>query len=181
MARQESQPAATAKTTLQQHICALSAGCNVDDSALKRHNIDIPTLKKLGEAYRMGWLHNVLSRITPLTMRRRDDYLTMADIFIETEEAAGKLLDRFDADLELFCSVAEIHVTEHMTSKNVSEELRAHVDLYNDIAEVLYRKFNEMDRRDPIQSLVASPIVTGATNPFIKDFIDDRFDRKKKH
>lgn len=150
----------------------------MDRSAIERRGLDETTVNKLTEAYRMGWLHNVLSRITPLTMRRRDDYLNMADLFIESPEAAKKLLDRFDADLEMFCSVAEIQVTEHMTSKTVSDELKAHVELYNDIAKVLYKKFDDIEKRDPIQSLAMTPITTEATNPFITEFMKEKFPKK---
>jgi len=151
----------------------------MDKGAIDRRGLDESTVNKLTEAYRMGWLHNVLSRITPLTMRRRDDYLNMADLFIDTPEAAHKLLDRFDADLEMFCSVAEIQVTEHMTSKTVSDELKAHVELYNDIAGVLYGKFKgDVEKRDPIQSLAMTPITTDSTNPFIAEFMKEKFPKK---
>jgi hypothetical protein len=102
--------------------------------------------------------------------------MAMADIFITKPEDAEHLLDRFDADLELFCSVAGISVTEHMTVATVSDELRAHVQLYVDVAKLLAKKF-DIEQRDPIQSLVESPIMMDATNPFIKEFMDERFDR----
>ena len=145
------------------------------EAADKRH-IGEKNANKLEEAYQAGWLHNVLSRITPLTMRRRQDYIVMADLFIENDEAAEHVLDRFDSDLELFCSVADITVTKHMTSANVSDELRAHVDLYNEIAEIFYNKF-DIEKRDPVQNLTLSPIMNESTNPFIKEFMDDRFNR----
>lgn len=149
---------------------------NKDLVAIERRNLSDAAVKKLEESCNAGWLHNVLSRITPLTMRRRDDYITMADIFITTPEESNSLLDRFDADIELFCSMAEISVTKHMTRHTVSEELKAHVDLYCDISEILTRKFG-IDLRDPILMLVESPIMLEATNPFIKEFMDERFER----
>jgi len=154
-----------------------STGCYVDSAAARRMEIDMPKLRKLADAYRMGWLHNVLSRITPLTLQRRDDYIAMADLFIETAESAEHVLDRFDADLELFCSVAEIQVTPHMTMHSVSDELSAHTSLYQEIAEVFYRKF-DIEHRDPIRNLTLSPIMSEHSNPFIKEFMDSRFKRK---
>ena len=145
--------------------------------AIERRNLDDVTINKLAEATEAGWLHNVLSRITPLTMRRRDDYIAMADIFITTTDEAESLLDRFDADIELFCSMAEISVTKHMTVDNVSDELKAHVDLYCEIATLMANKFG-IENRDPIKMLVESPIMLEATNPFIKEFMDERFERK---
>lgn len=149
---------------------------NRDLVAIEKRNLSDSTVNKLEDSCESGWLHNVLSRITPLTMRRREDYITMTDIFITTAEESNALLDRFDADIELFCSMAEISVTKHMTRENVSEELKAHVDLYCDINDLLVQKF-EIEARDPIQMLVESPIMNEATNPFIKEFMDERFER----
>ena len=154
-----------------------AAGCYVDGDAAQKRGIEMQQIRKLADAYRMGWLHNVLSRITPLTLQRRDDYVTMADLFIENAEDAEHVLDRFDADLELFCSVAEIQVTPHMTKENVSEELQSHVSLYEEIAQVFHDKFGT-ERRDPIKSLTESPIMSEHSNPFIKEFMDTRFKRK---
>ncbi len=148
-----------------------------DLKAVERWNLTAQTLKKLGEAYRMGWLHNVMSRITPLTLQRRDDYLAMSDIFIQDAETAKHVLDRFDADLELFCSVASIQVTEHMTIETVSDELSAHASLYAEVQEIFVKKFG-LEARDPIAMLALNPITDEFTNPFIKEFIDERFDRK---
>lgn len=164
---------------LTQRFCDLSAGCEVDSRAVDRWQANLPTLRKLGEGYRMGWLHNVLSRITPLTMQRKDDYIMMADLFVLNSEEAEHILDRFDGDLELFCSMAEIVVTPHMTINNVSDELRAHINLYLDIQEVMCRKFTDVQRRDPIENLTQSPIMSENSNPFIKDFIDQKFGRNK--
>lgn len=147
-----------------------------DLTAIARRNLDNVTLAKYEETFSSGWLHNVLSRITPLTLRRKDDYIAIADIFITNSEDADLLLDRFDADIELFCSMAEISVTEHMTVENVSDELKAHVGLYCDVCDLLVHKFG-VERRDPIRTLVESPIMMEATNPFIKEFMDERFER----
>jgi hypothetical protein len=147
-----------------------------DNDAISRRGLGDMMVQKLEEAFNEGWLHNVLSRITPLTLRRRDDYMAMTDVFVGDADAANHLLDRFDADLELFCSVAGISVTSHMSVNTVSEELRAHVALYMDVATLLTKKF-KIVQRNPIEMLVESPIMMEATNPFIKEFMDDRFNR----
>ena len=154
----------------------LTAGCAVDAAAARRLGLETPTLKKLAEAFRAGWLHNVMSRITPLTMQRMDDYVSMAELFVLDAESATHVLDRFDSDLELFCSVGDITVTEHMSMTNVSDELKAHVLLYTTIGAVFERKFN-LPVRDPIRRLTTSPIMSEFSNPFIKEFIDQRFNR----
>lgn len=163
--------------TLKDQACRISAGGDVDEAAVERWGVDLASLKKLGEAYRMGWLHNVMSRITPLTMRRRDDYLIMADIFVVDEEVAESILDRFDSDLELFCSMAQIQVTEHMTMDSVSEELRSHIDLYTDIADILCGKFG-LDNRNPIEMITSSTNLLEDENDFILEFVDTHFKRK---
>lgn len=151
---------------------------NMDDNAVERWGVDLVALKKLSEAYRMGWLHNVLSRITPLTMRRRDDYLKMADIFVLDESTAESILDRFDSELELFCSMAQIQITEHMTMNSVSEEIRSHIDLYMDIANILCEKF-DLEPRDPIQMLTSSTNFLEDENDFILEFVDTHFKRNE--
>lgn len=163
---------------MSERFYQLSAGCYVDVAAVKRRDIDLPTVRKLAEWFRMGWLHNVLSRITPLTMHRMDDYVVMADLFVEDAETANHVLDRFDSDLELFCSVADIQVTEHMTAATVSDELKAHVSLYKSVSTLFESKFG-IEVRDPIVSLTQSPIMSEMSNPFIKEYMDSRFKRKK--
>ena len=164
--------------TLKDQACRLSAGGDIDEAAVERWSIDLASLKKLGEAYRMGWLHNVLSRITPLTMRKRDDYLKMADIFVVDDEIAESILDRFDSDLELFCSMAQIQITEHMTMNSISEELRSHIDLYTDVADILCDKF-ELEERNPIEMLISSTNLLEDENDFILEFVDTHFKRKE--
>jgi hypothetical protein len=162
--------------TLAQRCLQLSAGCDVDYDAVQRWNVDLSSLRKLSEAYRMGWLHNVMGRITPLTVRKRDDYLAMADIFIDTQEAAQRLLDKFKADMELFCQLAGIRITGHMTAQTVSEELKAHVELYDTVAQLLCSKF-DMSYDDPVQAIANSPI-EDACNPFVSDYMDSRFPQR---
>lgn len=166
------------KQTLADRCMQLSAGCDVDCAAVERWNLDIPTLRKLAEAYRMGWLHNVMGRITPLTLRRREDYLAMADVFIDTPEAAQRLLDKFQTDMELFCQLAGITITEHMTAETCSPELRAHVELYQQVAQLLADKY-AIEVQDPVQAMVYSPMNADAGNPFICSFLDEKFPARK--
>ena len=163
----------TTYQTLAVRCAHLSAGCDVDCEAVERHGVDLPTLRRLAEAYRAGWLHNVMSRITPLTLRKREDYMVMADVFTDTKEVAARLLDKFQTDIELFCQMAGITVTEHMTADSVSPELSAHVELYKDIAKLFEQKF-DLTYQDPIQAVVASPL-HDACNPFVVEFMDTRF------
>ncbi|MDD9912365.1 MAG: hypothetical protein OXR68_06320 [Alphaproteobacteria bacterium] len=164
--------------TLAERCVQLSAGCDVDCGAVERWLLDLPTLRRLAEGYRAGWLHNVMGRITPLTLRKKNDYLAMADIFIDTEEAAERLLDKFQTDIELFCQLAGITVTEHMTEETASDELKAHVGLYREIAALLCNKYH-LAYEDPIQAIATAPL-EGMCNPFISEFMDERFPERAK-
>jgi len=158
--------------------CELVAGCKVDMDALEFWMIDdLRLLKKLADQYHMGWLHNVLGRITPLTLEKLDDYLMMSDLFVNTKEEANHVLDRFDSDLELFCSVAGVEVTKHMTAATVSDELEAHVALYMEIEKIFAKKFKLMELRDPVQQMTNAPMTGDYSNEFIKNFMDDKFNR----
>lgn len=163
---------------LSKNDCEKIVGCQINEEALEFWCIeDIRSLQKLADQYQRGWLHNVMSRITPLTMGKMDDYLMMADLFITTKDEANHLLDRFDSDLELFCSVAGVHVTKHMTAASVSEELEAHVSLYMEIEKIFAKKFKLMELRDPVQQLTDSPMTQEYSNEFIKNFMDIKFNR----
>lgn len=154
--------------------CAeLSAGCTVNQATLDKWGINLNQLRRLAEGYKAGWLHNVMARITPLTMHNRNHYLAMADIFVKSKEEAVMLLSRLENDMELFCNTAGIVVTEHMNLSNVSPELQVHVDLYMDIAHILHDKFG-LDVADPIANMVTQPLFN-ATNPFVKDYVEKRF------
>ncbi|HAG53448.1 MAG TPA: hypothetical protein DCL21_06655 [Alphaproteobacteria bacterium] len=161
-----------------QKVCNMIAGCTVDMDALDDWGIDdLHILKKISDQYHMGWLHNVMARITPLTLDRLDEYLLMADLFVSTKEEASHVLDRFDSDLELFCSVAGVKVTKHMTAATVSEELEAHVSLYMEIEKIFANKFKFMELRDPIKQITNTPITEEYSNEFIKNFMDVKFNR----
>tara|TARA_Y100001960_G_scaffold210572_1_gene219773 strand:- start:536 stop:1048 length:513 start_codon:yes stop_codon:yes gene_type:complete len=159
-------------------VCDAVAGCAVDMTALDEWGIDdLHFVKKLSDQFHMGWLHNVMARITPLTIDKADDYLIMADLFISTKEEANHVLDRFDSDIELFCSVAGVEVTKHMTASTVSEELEAHVALYMAVEKIFANKFRFMELRDPIKQITHQPITEEYSNEFIKNFMDDKFNR----
>lgn len=163
---------------LTQKVCDMAAGCAVDIEAMEAWGVDdLHVLRRLSEQYHMGWLHNVLARITPLTLDRIDDYLVMADLFVSDKEEAEHILDRFDSDLELFCSVAGIQITKHMTSQNISEELKSHVELYIEVEKIFASKFRFIDLRDPIAQLTSATMSQEHSNEFIKNFMDTRFKR----
>lgn len=161
-----------------QKVCDMVAGCKVDMDALDDWGVeDLHFLKKLADQYHMGWLHNVMARITPLTLDRMDEYLLMADLFITNKEDANHVLDRFDSDLELFCSVAGVKVTKHMTAATVSEELESHVALYMAVEKIFAGKFKFMELRDPVKQITNTPITQEYSNDFIKNFMDVKFNR----
>lgn len=164
------------KDNLSDKLSGFAAGCAVDMDAAGRWGLDLATMRKLGEAYRAGWLHNVMARITPLTMRKREDYLAMADIFVDTKETAQNMLDHFANDMEMFCRNAGIVVTEHMNSENVSPELRAHVDLFMDISRIFNGKFG-VPVIDPIEDLAIDQALTEheSEDPFIAEFVKKHF------
>ena len=161
-----------------QKVCDMVAGCKVDMVSLEEWGIDdLHLLKKLADQYHMGWLHNVMARITPLTLEKADDYLIMADLFVTTKDEANHVLDRFDSDMELFCSVAGVTITKHMTAATVSEELESHVALYMAIEKIFANKFKFLELRDPIKQITNTPITEEYSNEFIKNFMDVRFNR----
>lgn len=161
------------RTTLAERCLQLSAGGYIDCAAAERWDMDLQSLRRLAEAYKVGWLHNVMSRITPLTLRRQEDYLMMADLFVENAGAAQRLLEKFQADLELFCELAGIQVTEHMNMDSVSDELTAHIQLYKEIGKVLADKFG-IDVLDPLEAITSAPLVDDA-DEFVRSYMLKKF------
>ncbi len=164
--------------SLAESCLGVFSGCDVDYDAIKNSGLDAPTLRRMAEAYRSGWLNNVMGRITPLTVSRQGEYLTMADIFIDTPDYAQHLLDKYQADIELFCHSAGIIITEHMTAETVSDELQAHVNLYNAVSSIFEKKFNT-EYVDPVQEMATAPL-DDMCNPFIRDFMDEKFPERKR-
>ncbi len=160
--------------TLADYCRNVAAGVGYDAAAMNRWNLDLAKLKRLGAAFRAGWLHNVMSRITPLTLSTSQDYCAMADLFVCTANDAEGLLDQFDQELEMFCGMADITVTPHMTSENVSPELKAHVDLYNAVQDVLMEKFG-IEQRDPVAQLGESTMIRQGSDAFVTNFVQQRF------
>ncbi len=160
--------------TLAKRCVDLSAGCYVDSAAMDKHAVDLTQLRYLAKAYRAGWLTNVMSRITPLTMRKQKDYVLMADLFVETQEQAQALLNKFIDDMELFCSIAGIELTEHMNMNNASIEIQAHVTLYMNIASCFQEKFG-LELVDPVQQMTQQPILMSERNLFVQKFVAREF------
>lgn len=165
----ETPPIATG--SLAKRLCTVAAGCAVDGDVVRRRRIDLAALRKLGEAYRAGWLHNVMGRITPLTLRQSSDYEVMADLFVMTAEDAQRLLERYLQDLEIFCASVGI-----VSPK--APEVEAHINLYQSIGKIFSRKF-DLD--------VAAPEISGTAvlaaeevemNPFLKEFVTTKFGKK---
>lgn len=168
-------PQTKSKNSLSGRLCFLAAGCCVDQAAMKRWNTDLATLKKMGEAYRAGWLHNVMSRITPLTMVNQDDYIAIADLFVETAEDAEEVLNRFDQGIEHYCQCAEIEVYPTASMLTVTPKIRAHIHLYAAINQLFAQKFG-VAMRNPI--LVAAHANSGEEadfNPYIKEYVEGYF------
>jgi hypothetical protein len=162
------------KVSLADRCLSLCAGCDFDARAVDRWGLDLPRLRKLAEAYRSGWLHNVLSRITPLTLRSADDYAAMADIFIMDADSANALLDKFEADLELFCSLADVCVEDGVAAEDMVPELEAHLTLYNRVAGLLQRKFG-IEARNPLETISLAPINGVEADSFVRHFVEKRF------
>ena len=183
MAQVESSPADNAQlqsalknndSSLASRLCLLAAGCCVDPEAVRRRELDLPKIRRLGEAYRLGWLHNVMSRITPITLRDREDYVAMADLFVEDVIAADHLLDRFEADLATFC--AQAGISAH--NGKVPPELRAHVGLFASVNDVFTKKYS-MEPRDPLANIDIPTATEDELNPYMADFVEAKFGKKR--
>lgn len=125
-------------TTLADHCLTLAAGTGyVDAAAYEKYGLNLARVQALGRAYRQGWLHNLLRRVTPLTARNPQDYVQMADLFIENRQAAEQLCKTMAADLTAFATAAGVYAT----AASVPPALQAHVGLYRQIAAVLQAKF----------------------------------------
>jgi len=164
----------TQPQTLADYCRNVAAGVGYDPAAMDRWDLDLAKLKRLGSAYRAGWLNNVMSRITPLTLSSTQDYCAMADLFLCTKEDAERLLDQFDEDLELFCTMAGLEVTPHMTRETVSPELKSHIDLYEAVQEILVQKFTVI-ARDPVTNLAENTLIHGTPDNFVSGFVQQRF------
>lgn len=123
-------------TSLVARSLDLAAGLRVDADAYYKWDINLAKLQCLGKAYRSGWLHNVLRRITPLTTRQVDDYVMMADLFITGAAESQIILSQMSRDLSMFATAVGAS-----PSSATPQLLQQHISLYNQLAETLSEKF----------------------------------------
>jgi hypothetical protein len=159
---------ATSYTNLVQRSLDLAAGTPVSALAYEEAGINLAKLQVLGKAYRQGWLHNVLRRITPLTTRETDDYVLMADLFIADAAQAHDLLTKMSSDLSMFATAAGVQIYGA-----IPLPLRPHTTLYQTIAGHLERKFAIQAPR----AFAAGVFDAQAQNemPFIRSFVKAHF------
>lgn len=148
-------------TNLIQRSLELAAGTQVNLAAYEDHQLNLAKVQCLGKAYRQGWLHNVLRRITPLTARQTEDYVLMAELFITTKAQAELLLQTLSQSLTEFATVAGV--------SPASATMRSHRELYQLIAQKL-----EMRHGVEAPSAFASTTITAqqqAQIPFVRHFL----------
>lgn len=156
-------------TSLVARSLDLAAGIRTNAAAYDEWNINLAKLQKLGKCYREGWLHNVLTRITPITLREMDDYLMMADLFITSKSEAQYLCSVLSRSLSAFSTIAGIPAT----SKVVPIQLTNHVELYKGIASRLETRF-AFKAPAPFASTTISRDMQSQI-PFIRSFINQHF------
>lgn len=149
------------------HMLNVAAGTVVDGCAYQAwgSRLNMMKLKALGNAYRAGWLHNVMGRITPLTVRDQTDYVMMADLFVLTAESAEMMLRKMSRDLTAFATVSGV-MFEH---GQVPPKLAQHVAMYRAVAAKLEEKFGLA-----APALFASTTIDAAMQaqmPFIRSFV----------
>jgi hypothetical protein len=147
----------------------LAAGTHVSREAYENWGINLAKLQSLGRCYRNGWLHNVLRRITPLTINQFDDYLMMADLFIANAADAKLMLGQMSQDLSKFATAAG--VVPSLTGS--PPMLHNHLRLYFELAALLEYKF-----MISIPAPFASTTVDVSAQeeiPFIRSYLKQRF------
>jgi hypothetical protein len=156
-------------TSLVARSLDLAAGMRTNLEAYDEWGINLAKLQKLGKAYREGWLHNVLTRITPITHAEMDDYLMMTDLFIHSKSDAQYLSGVLSRSLSAFATVAGIAAT----AKVVPMQLTNHVALYEKITQRLEERF-EFTAPAPFSSTTISRDMQ-AQIPFIRSFLKQHF------
>lgn len=164
-----SKPTTKVYTSLVARSLDLAAGVRTDLAAYDEWGINLAKLQRLGKCYREGWLHNVLTRITPITMGEFDDYLMMADLFIQSKSEAQYLCGVMSRNLSAFATVAGIPAT----SKVVPIQLTNHVELYKQVAARLSERFNFMAPAPFSSTTISREMQTQI--PFIRSFLKDHF------
>lgn len=156
-------------TSLVARSLDLAAGIRTNAAAYDDWGINLAKLQKLGKCYREGWLHNVLTRITPITLREMDDYFMMTDLFIGNKSDAQYLCSVLSRSLSAFATVAGFNAS----AKVVPIQLNNHVALYHGIASRLEERFG-FTAPAPFASTTISKDMQ-AQIPFIRSFITQHF------
>jgi hypothetical protein len=161
-------------TSLLERNIDLAAGMRTNIAAYKQwshspQGLNLAKLQKLGKCFREGWLHNVLTRITPITTAEMDDYIMMADLFILTKSEAQYVCRIMSRSLSAFATIAGVTAT----AKVVPIQLSNHVELYNHISRRLEQRF-EFEAPAPFASTTISREMQ-AQIPFIRGFLNQRF------
>ncbi len=156
-------------TCMVQRSLDLAAGVHVNKESFTQWGINLAKLQKLGAAFREGWLHNVLTRITPITNAEMDDYVMMAELFITSKSQAQYLCRNMSRSLSAFATIAGVSPS----AKVVPIQLTNHVKLYNRIATSLGTRF-AFQAPAPFASTTISREMQ-AQIPFIRGFLKERF------
>lgn len=156
-------------TSLVQRSLDLAAGTPVNADAYEHWGINLAKLKSLGSCYRNGWLHNVLARITPITLNEMDDYVMMAELFITTKAQARQLLQALNRGLSGFATVAGYNAAAQV----VPIQLANHVALYTRIAASLADTY-DVEAPAPFTSTTINRELQ-AQIPFIRTFLSRHF------
>lgn len=163
----------TLTTTLYSRSLELAAGVPVNaaayEEAVAAGDMNLAKLQALGRAFRQGWLHNVLARITPLTTRETTDYTRMAALFIGSQAEAEVLLTKLSADLSRFATLAGVIVQ----GQRVPQPLQQHVALYQAIAATLSETFG-MQAPKPFASTTIDATAQ-AEMAFVRQFVKEKF------
>ncbi|MCP5404723.1 MAG: hypothetical protein H6922_00645 [Pseudomonadaceae bacterium] len=126
-------------TAFQQHTANIAACTTVNMEAYKRYEatVNLAKLQALGKAFCQGWLHNVMTRITPMTARNQNDYVMMADLFIHDAAEASALLETYAADLTRFAVTAGVYFSPIYTPP----AMESHMALWREMALLFAEKF----------------------------------------
>lgn len=155
--------------SLVQRSLDLAAGTRVNLAAYDEWGLNLAKLQKLGTCYRQGWLTNVLTRITPITLREMDDYLMMADLFITTQAEAQSITSHLSRSLSAFATIAGVVANGASTPLQLS----SHMELYGKIASRLEERF-QFKAPAPFASTTISREMQ-AQIPFVRSFLRSHF------
>jgi hypothetical protein len=155
--------------SLADKILDMTAGMPVDAAAFHKYGLNMAKLKTLATGFKQGWLHNLMARVTPITLRSADDYVMMAELFIPNASTAMHVLENMSADLTTFATSAGLAYS--------APEMAAHRQLYGRIAVALSAKF-EFAAPAPF-----APTVISAADQykmsFVRNFLEERGHKKQ--